>query len=78
MPSACLPTVFQASRLRGDHFWEGGYTGNPALHPLLYQCRSRDIILVQINPIARDNLDDLRLPVERSPSAATVRVGGLR
>ena len=56
MASACLPTVFRAVEIEGDHFWDGGYTGNPALHPLIYQCRSRDIILVQINPIQRDKL----------------------
>ena len=56
MASACLPMVFQAVEIEGDHFWDGGYTGNPALHPLLYKCRSRDIMLVQINPIRRDQL----------------------
>ena len=56
MASACLPMVFRAVEIEGDHFWDGGYTGNPALHPLLYECRSRDIMLVQINPIRRDKL----------------------
>ena len=56
MASACLPTVFQAVKIEGDHFWDGGYTGNPALHPLLYNCKSRDIMLVQINPIKRAEL----------------------
>ena len=56
MASACLPMIFQAVEIDGDHFWDGGYTGNPALHPLIYQCKSRDIILVQVNPIQRDEL----------------------
>lgn len=56
MASACLPTVFQAVEIEGDHFWDGGYSGNPAIHPLIYQCESRDIMLVQINPIRRDKL----------------------
>ena len=56
MASACLPMVFQAVEIEGDHFWDGGYTGNPALHPLIYQCKSRDIMLVQINPIERAEL----------------------
>jgi NTE family protein len=53
MASACLPMVFRAVEIEGDHFWDGGYTGNPALHPLIYECKSRDIVLVQINPIRR-------------------------
>ena len=56
MASACLPTVFQAVEIEGEHYWDGGYSGNPAIHPLIYQCESRDIVLVQINPIKRDKL----------------------
>ena len=56
MASACLPTVFQAVEIEGQHYWDGGYSGNPAIHPLIYECDSRDIVLVQINPILRDKL----------------------
>ena len=56
MASACLPLAFQAVEIEGDHFWDGGYSGNPAMHPLIYNCNSRDIVLVQINPIKRDQL----------------------
>lgn len=56
MASACLPMVFQAVEIDGDHFWDGGYSGNPAIHPLIYRCESRDIVLVQINPIRRTEL----------------------
>ena len=56
MASACLPTVFQAVEIEGDHFWDGGYSGNPSIHPLIYNCVGRDIVLVQINPIKRDKL----------------------
>ena len=56
MASACLPMVFQAVEIDGDHFWDGGYCGNPAIHPLIYNCKSRDIVLVQINPLRREAL----------------------
>jgi NTE family protein len=56
MASACLPMAFRAVEIEGDHFWDGGYSGNPAIHPLIYDCSSRDILLVQINPIKRDKL----------------------
>ena len=56
MASACLPTVFQAVQIEGVHYWDGGYSGNPAIHPLIYKCQSRDIVLVQINPIEREEL----------------------
>lgn len=56
MASACLPTVFKAVEIENDFFWDGGYSGNPAIHPLIYNCQCRDIVLVQINPIERDKL----------------------
>jgi NTE family protein len=56
MASACLPMLFKAVEIEGDHFWDGGYSGNPAIHPLVYQCKARDIVLVQINPIKREEL----------------------
>jgi len=51
--SACLPTMFQAVEIDGDPYWDGGYTGNPALYPLIYQCATRDIAVIQVNPIER-------------------------
>jgi NTE family protein len=54
MASACLPFVFQAVEIEGDEYWDGGYTGNPALFPLVDECRSRDLVIIQINPIVRE------------------------
>ncbi|MCL1961142.1 MAG: patatin-like phospholipase family protein [Desulfovibrionaceae bacterium] len=51
MASACLPTVFQAVKIGDDHYWDGGYSGNPAIYPLTYHTTSADVLLVQINPI---------------------------
>lgn len=58
MASACLPMLFRAVEIEGQHYWDGGYSGNPALHPLIYQCKSCDIVLIQINPIERAGLPD--------------------
>jgi len=56
LASACLPQAFHAVEIDGDHYWDGGYSGNPAIHPLIYECTSRDVLLVQINPTHRDKL----------------------
>jgi NTE family protein len=53
LASACLPTVFQAVEIDGEAYWDGGYSANPALSPLTTDCRTADIMLVQINPVAR-------------------------
>jgi NTE family protein len=53
MASACLPLMFQAVEIDGVPYWDGGFTGNPALWPLFENSTSDDVILVQINPIRR-------------------------
>jgi NTE family protein len=53
LASACLPTLFQAVELGGELYWDGGYSGNPTITPLVRECTSSDIILVQINPVER-------------------------
>ncbi|HEX8376132.1 MAG TPA: patatin-like phospholipase family protein, partial [Geminicoccaceae bacterium] len=53
MASACLPTVFQAVEIDGVPYWDGGYLGNPPLYPLYRGAETRDVVLVQINPVER-------------------------
>jgi NTE family protein len=54
LASACLPTMFPAVEIDGESYWDGGYFGNPSMTPLVRECRSHDTILVQINPIVRN------------------------
>ena len=53
LASACLPSMFQAIEIDGEAYWDGGYTGNPTITPLIQECESSDTLLVQINPIER-------------------------
>jgi len=52
--SATLPHLFQAAVINGEPYWDGGYSGNPPLWPLFYETDCCDTIIVQINPVARD------------------------
>ncbi len=56
LASACLPTLFRAVMIDGDPYWDGGYSGNPTITPLVRDCQSHDTILVQINPVERAGL----------------------
>lgn len=62
LASACLPTLFQAVEIddpltgRREAFWDGGYMGNPALFPFFSKSDCRDILIVHINPIHREEL----------------------
>jgi NTE family protein len=53
LASACLPTMFQAIEIDGEPYWDGGYSGNPTLTPLIRESDAQDTILVQINPRER-------------------------
>jgi NTE family protein len=53
LASACLPTLFQAVDIDGEPYWDGGYSGNPTITPLIRECRSQDTILIPINPVER-------------------------
>ena len=55
MASTCLPMLFQAVEIDGEHYWDGGYSANPALLPLINECESVDIVLVQLNPLAHED-----------------------
>lgn len=56
LASACLPFLFKAVEVEGEHYWDGGYMGNPSLFPLFYKTETRDILLVHVNPIERDEV----------------------
>jgi NTE family protein len=69
LASACLPHLFQAVEIDGEHYWDGGYMGNPAMFPLIYNCKASDIILVEINPIVVDEVpDNARAIIDRMNS----------
>ena len=53
LASACLPTLYQAVEIDGEPYWDGGFSGNPTLTPLVNECEAHDVVLVQINPVER-------------------------
>jgi NTE family protein len=53
MASTCLPHLFRAVDIDGEPYWDGGYVGNPALWPLIYETPEADLLLVKINPLRR-------------------------
>jgi len=53
LASACLPLLFHAVEIDGEAYWDGGFSVNPALSPLLSECACADLLLVQINPLRR-------------------------
>lgn len=56
LASSCLPTVFHAVTIDGEDYWDGGYLADPPLFPFFYECESRDLLVVMVNPLARDRV----------------------
>ncbi|MEM9707008.1 MAG: patatin-like phospholipase family protein [Pseudomonadota bacterium] len=56
LASACLPFIFRAVEIEGEHYWDGGYMGNPVLFPFFYEADTSDVLIVHVNPIERDDV----------------------
>jgi NTE family protein len=53
LASTCLPFLFQAVEIDGEHYWDGGYSSNPPVLALARRARVRDVLIVQLNPLWR-------------------------
>ena len=53
LASSCLPFMFQAIEFDGEAYWDGGYSGNPPITPLVRETAASDTILIPVNPIER-------------------------
>ncbi len=56
LASACLPQLYKAVEIGGEAYWDGGFSANPALFPLIVNTASPDVVIVQINPFVRREL----------------------
>lgn len=81
LASACLPHLFHAVEIDGEPYWDGGYLANPALWPLFYADTPDDILLLPLNPFAREEapraageiMDRLNEIVFNAPLVAELR-----
>lgn len=55
LASACLPYITQAVTIDDQKYWDGGFSGNPSLSPLINDTDCSDIVVVQIVPF---NIDE--------------------
>jgi len=64
LASACLPTIHRTITIDGEPYWDGGYSANPAVFPLFYECTAADILLVLLSPLkfgpTPDSAQDIR------------------
>ena len=51
-----MPLLFKAVEIDGEYYWDGGYMGNPTIYPLIHDCKSHDVLIIQINPMDSKSL----------------------
>lgn len=78
MASACLPTLFKAVEIDGVPYWDGGFGGNPVLFPFFYETETADCLLVQINPIEREDTPRSAQEIQDRMNEITFNAGLLR
>jgi NTE family protein len=52
LASSCIPMMFPAVTIQGRHYWDGGYSCNPALSPVLAHQPER-LVLIRAQPRIR-------------------------
>jgi NTE family protein len=55
LASACLPTMHHAVEIDGEPYWDGGYTGNPVVYPLVEGARCADVLVLLLSPLRRED-----------------------
>ena len=78
MASACLPNIYQAVEVDGEHYWDGGYMGNPPIFPIFYATSLTDVLIVQVNPVERRELPRTAREIDNRLSEITFNSSLLR
>jgi len=56
LASATLPDLFPAVEIDGDFYWDGGFSGNPAMTGLIRRLPKCDFVIVRIDPVIRKEM----------------------
>jgi NTE family protein len=64
LASACLPQLFPAVEINGEAYWDGGYSSNPPLRPLIEAGAPADVILVRTTPLEQTEVPTTHTDIE--------------
>jgi len=56
LASACLPHLHHAIEIGGEYYWDGAFSGNPPIYPLIFDCEREDILVVMLHPLRHNEL----------------------
>jgi NTE family protein len=78
LASACLPTVFKAVEIDDEAYWDGGFAVNPPVAALLEHGKARDLLMVLLNPLGRDEVPSDAEAIQHRVKEFTFGAGFLR
>jgi NTE family protein len=64
LASSCLPKIHNTVEVDGEPYWDGGYSANPAVFPLIQERTSSDILLVLLAPHQHDETPQAMQAIE--------------
>jgi NTE family protein len=56
LASTCLPLLMHSVEIDDEVYWDGGFAGSPVIFPLVYECETRDIVMVHLTPAERPEI----------------------
>ena len=77
LASACLPSIHNPIEINNEYYWDGGFSGNPVIYPLIFDCDASDIIIVMIQPLQYNKIpksvEDIRDKISELTFSSTFR-----
>jgi NTE family protein len=56
LASACLPRIHKAMHVEGESYWDGGFSANPAVFPLMKNTGVSDVLIVLLQSLHQPHL----------------------
>ncbi|MEX2525416.1 MAG: patatin-like phospholipase family protein [Gammaproteobacteria bacterium] len=53
LASSCLPSIHRPIEIDNEIYWDGAFSGNPAIYPLVYDTECNDMVIVLLQPMSR-------------------------
>ena len=78
LASACLPQLFHAVAIDGEHYWDGGYAANPPVLPLFEGTDCEDVVIVQVDPVQVEELPTTARAIRERLQVRAFNAGLLR
>ncbi|UMZ72934.1 patatin-like phospholipase family protein [Natranaerofaba carboxydovora] len=62
--SCALPQFFHTVKIGNEHYWDGGFVGNPAIFPVLEKTDCNDLMIVQVQYTNYEKIPTTPLEIE--------------